>query len=135
VNRVFVDTNVLLRFLTQDDARQSERAERLFVEGAAGRVILVTGPPVLFELVWTLRRAYKVPRERTLDLLSSLLAWDGLELVDRALAEAAVERARGTGQEYADAYIVVSAEAAGAATIATFNERDFRALGAGVHAW
>jgi predicted nucleic acid-binding protein len=133
--RVFVDTNVFLRFLTQDDAGQSEKAERLFLDARDGRLRLVTGPPVLFELVWTLRRAYKVARGKTLEILSSLLAWEGLELTDRALVEAAVERARASGQEFADAYAACVADAAGAGSIATFNQRDFEALAARLHAW
>jgi predicted nucleic acid-binding protein len=135
MNRVFVDTNVLLRFLTRDDAGQCERAEQLFHEARDGGVVLVTGPPVLFELAWTLRRAYKVPPRRVLEILSSLLAWGELELTDRALVEAAVERARVSGQEFADAYVVALAEAVGARGVATFNERDFRALGARLHGW
>ena len=135
MTRVFVDTTIFLRFLTQDDAGQSEKAERLFHEARDGRLRLVTGPPVLFELVWTLRRAYKVARGRTLEILASLLAWEGLELTDRALVEAAVERARASGQEFADAYVACVADAAGAGSIATFNERDFSALAARTHAW
>lgn len=135
MTRVFVDTNVFLRFLTQDDAGQSEKAERLFLDARGGRLQLVTGPPVLFELVWTLRRAYKIARVGTLEILASLLALDGLELTDRSIVEAAVERARATGQEFADAYVACVADAAGAGRIATFNERDFEALGACLHGW
>ena len=35
------------------------------VPGGGGRKIsLVTGPPVLFEIAWTLRSAYDLPREK-----------------------------------------------------------------------
>lgn len=134
MTRIFVDTNVFLRFLTLDDAGQGELAERLFRSAAAGEVALVTGPPVLFELAWTLRRAYRMPRDRTLTILTSMLAWEGLTLVDRPLVEAALERARRAGEEFADAYLVATAEAEGAA-VATFDQRDFRALGATLHPW
>lgn len=133
MKRVFVDTNVFLRFLTQDDQGQSEQAERLFRAAAAGEVRLVTGPPVLFELAWTLRRAYRVSREGCLDVLASVLALDGLELLDQETACAAVELARDNGQEFADAYIAASAR--GMDGIATFNEGDFRRLGATLYEW
>lgn len=55
---VFVDSNVFLRFFTVDDAGQHERAAQLFEKAAAGKVKLVTGPPVRFEIAWTLRSAY-----------------------------------------------------------------------------
>lgn len=132
---IFVDTNVFLRFLTQDDAGQSEQAERLLKDAAAGRVRLVTGPPVLFEIVWTLRRGYKVPRERSLDILASLVAAEGLDLVDRAIVVAAIDRARAADQEFADAYIATVAESAGAHQVATFNEKHFERLGARLYRW
>lgn len=135
MKRVFVDTNVFLRFLTQDDAGQSERAAQLLREAAERRLVLVTGPPVLFELVWTLRRAYKVSRPGALDILCSLLALEGLEMTDRAVTTAAIDRARASEQEFADAYIAAAAEAAGVEEIATFNERDFARLGARLRPW
>ena len=135
MKRVFVDANVFLRFLTQDDAGQSARAEGLLRDAAEGQLQLVTGPPVLFELVWTLRRGYEVERARSLEILASLLAVQGLELVDRPMVTAAIERARMSGQEFADAYIATGADVAQADEVATFNEGDFRRLGSTVHVW
>ena len=90
---------------------------------------------MFFELVWTLRRAYKVPREQSLDIVDSLLALAGLEILDRATALVATELARTCGQEFADAYIVAAAREVAAENIATFNERDFRRLRAKLHSW
>lgn len=135
MTRILVDTSVLLRFLTQDDVGQSERAERLLRAAADGTVLLLVGPPVLFELTWTLRRAYKVSRERSLGILASLLAVEGLDVIDRALVTTAVERARGSGQEFADAYLAATVESVGADGIATFNEKDFKRLGTRLHRW
>jgi predicted nucleic acid-binding protein len=131
--KVFVDTNVFLRFLTEDDAGQSTKAAALFRAAEAGHVALTTGPPVLFEVAWTLRRAYKLPKDKVLDVLDSVLAVQGLTLSDHALVEAAIARARVANQEFADAYIAASAD--GSLEIATFNERDFLRLGAKLHAW
>jgi predicted nucleic acid-binding protein len=133
MKRVFVDTNVFLRFLTEDDAGQSASAAALFALADAGLVRLITGPPVLFELVWTLRRAYRFDRARCLEVLASLLAWETLEVVDRERALDAVDRARASGEEFADAYIASSARSCDA--IATFNQRDFEALGATLWPW
>lgn len=135
MKRLFVDTNVFLRFLTNDDLGQSDQAAGLFRDAAGGHVRLVTGPPVLFELVWTLRRAYKVPRERSIEILAGLLTVEGLELVDRAVVVSAVERARASSQEFADAYIAAAADAAGVDAIATFNGKDFKRLDSVLHAW
>ena len=127
--RVFVDANVFLRFFTADDAGQAARAEHFFRRAAAGELVLVTGPPVLFELVWTLRSAYKQSKTQVLTALKAVLAVSSLELSDRTLVEDAVRLASAGGQEFADAYIAASVSATGAGQLATFNRAHFDRLG------
>ena len=127
--RVFVDANVFLRFFTADDRGQAARAEHLFRRAAAGELALVTGPPVLFELVWTLRSAYKQSKIQVLTALKAVLALSGLELSDRTIVEEAVRLASASGQEFADAYIAASVSATGTDELATFNRAHFDRLG------
>jgi len=133
MKQVFVDSNVFLRYLTQDDEDQSSRARRLLSRAAAGEVRLITGPPVLFEIVWTLRSAYGQSRERTLEILSSIVAMPGLWMTDGRIVEGAMELARTTGAEFADAYIASSAQTVGSDQIATFDRRHFKRLGADLY--
>jgi len=125
----FVDANVFLRFLTVDDEGQHHKAARLFEAAVRGECRLVTGPPVLCELAWTLRAAYKVPRERGLEILSAVFAMPGLTLTDAPLVADALTLAAATGSEFADAYVAASARAAGCSGVATFNRKDFTRLG------
>ncbi len=127
---VFVDANVFLRFFTTDDECQHERAGELLRRAAAGKVALVTGPPVLFEIAWTLRAAYRQPNKKVLEVLSAIVALPGLRATDAPLAEQAITLARRTGQEFADAYIVASADETNADAVATFNRKHFQKLGA-----
>ena len=126
---VFVDSNVFLRFFTVDDTGQHEQAAALFEAAAAGKVRLVTGPPVLFEIAWTLRSAYKLPKEKILDMIEAMVAFRGLELTDHHLVEEAVRLARASGQEFADAYLSATANDLGA-EVATFNTKHFDKMGA-----
>ena len=128
----FVDTNVFLRFLTVDDRGQHERAVRLFEAAARGECRLVTGPPVLFELAWTLRAAYKTPRDRALEILSAVFATPGLALTDAPVVAQALSLAGATGSEFADAYVAAGSRAAGCAGVATFDRKDFARLGVGL---
>ncbi|MBI4704394.1 MAG: PIN domain-containing protein [Deltaproteobacteria bacterium] len=134
MKRIFADSNVFLRFFTVDEAGEHSRAERLLREAAAGKLELVTGPPVFFEVAWTLRAAYRQPREKVLDVLGAILALPGLRPTDAAVAEEAIALSRTSGQEFADAYIVASARRGGADAIATFNRSHFERLGASLHA-
>lgn len=125
----FIDANVFLRFLTVDDQGQHERAARLFEKAAKGQARLVCGPPVLFELAWTLRAAYKIPRAKVIEILSAIYSMPGLTLTDEPLVAGALALASEAGVEFADAYIAASARASACSGLATFDRRDFARLG------
>jgi predicted nucleic acid-binding protein len=125
----FVDANLFLRFLTVDDQGQHESAASFLEKASRGDIRLVCGPPVLFELAWTLRAAYKTPREKVLEILSAVYSMPGVTLTDESLAASALTLASETGVEFADAYIAASARAASCSGVATFDRKDFVRLG------
>lgn len=53
--RVAIDTNVLVRFLTEDDEAQAAAAARIMESASVVSVLTI----VLTETTWVLRRAYK----------------------------------------------------------------------------
>lgn len=134
MKRVFVDANVFLRFFTEDDAGQHARAVKLFHAAAEGNIALIVGPPVLFEVAWTLRAAYGQTPVQVLDVLEAILSLPGLSFTDAAVYSQALHLARDSGVEFPDAYIAALAEACGADAVATFNLADFRRLGVRGHA-
>jgi predicted nucleic-acid-binding protein len=75
-----LDTNVLLRYLAQDDPKQSPRAteiiERRLTEQEPGFVSLVT----ILEVVWVLRSLFKRSRQQIASDVEMLLAADTLEV-------------------------------------------------------
>jgi predicted nucleic acid-binding protein len=125
----FVDTDVFLRFLTLDDDGQHAKAVQLLESAARGERRLVTGPPVLFELAWTLRAAYKVPRAQVLVILKAVFAMPGLTLTDSLLVAESLSLASEADSEFADAYIATASRAAECPGVATFNRKDFAKLG------
>ena len=135
MRRVFVDANVFLRFFTHDDDGQHEKARKLFTSSGDGKIQLVSGPPVLFEVAWTLRSAYEVPPIRILDILDAIAAFPGLSLSDEPTVLSAISLARESGVEFADAYIAASAQSLGVDHIATFNVKDFKRLDSVIYHW
>jgi predicted nucleic acid-binding protein len=133
MKRVFVDSNVFLRFFTDDDPDHRRRAAKLLRDAAAGKIALIVGPPVMFEIAWSLRSTYGLERDRVLDIIASISALPNVALTDAYLVDGALRLARATGSDFPDAYIATSAEAAGAEAIATFNRKDFTRLGASLH--
>ncbi len=131
---VFVDANVFLRFFTKDEQGQHDKAAALFRKAAAERVQLVTGPPVLFEIAWTLRSTYRVDNAKILDVLQRLAALPGLRLADPDTVDEALSVAKRTGQEFADAYIHAAALRGKADAVATFNRKHFEKMGTALYA-
>jgi len=125
----FIDANVFLRFFAVDDVRQYEQAARILRQAAEGELRLVCGPPVLFEIAWTLRVAHKLSKDSVLEVLQSIFAWPGIDWIDRDVVRAALVLAQQSGVEFADSYIAASARAAECDGVATFNLKDFKRLG------
>jgi predicted nucleic acid-binding protein len=124
---VFVDSNVFLRFYAGDDTEQGRAAEKLFRAAARKEVELVTGPPVFFEVAWTLKAAAKWTNARILDTLTAMTAVPNMRLLDKDTVIEAISIARGAGQNFADAYIAATARSRGA-DVATFNKKHFAQL-------
>lgn len=115
-----LDTNVVVRYLLQDEPDQSAVASAMIdklTESDPGYLSLVT----VVEIYWVLRRAYGVPADRCAELLEGLL--DARELrVDRdAIVRAALTASRG-GLDFADAVIAELGRAAGCDHTVTFDQ-------------
>ena len=76
--KAVLDANVILRVIAEDDAGQRRKAVALFESAAQGKLELVITPPVLFEVAWTLKRAYDSPREEVLKALTDLCSTPGI---------------------------------------------------------
>lgn len=87
-----VDTNVLVRYLTQDDVAQAQEADALVSESVKSAVHLHIDDVVMCELVWVLRAAYRFNRatialalQKILD--TALFSFEDRDLLRRALAQ------------------------------------------------
>ena len=127
---IFVDTNIFTRLFVKDDAGQHEQAKALFMQAQEGKVKLLTGHPVFFELAWVLSYTYKVPNSEILDRLESILSFGGLKVSDRDFIAEAISLARARNGGFADSYIAASLQRLKAQEVATFDKKHFSKLGA-----
>lgn len=93
MKRYFVDTNVLLRFLTGDDARKAYDCLELFRRAQDGLVILYTNEAIVAEVVYVLssKRLYALSPGDIRARLLPLLTLNGLRLPNRELCLRALE--------------------------------------------
>jgi predicted nucleic-acid-binding protein len=115
-----LDTNVLVRYVMQDDPRQSPRATRLIESlsaDAPGYVPVV----VLVELSWVLSGSYGLDRSQVASVLGTLLRSKELVLDRAELVAQALKRYSADGADFADALIERLAAAAGCSVTMTFD--------------
>ena len=119
-----VDTNVLVRFLADDDDRQSEQAKLLM--GNLDNQPIYISLIVLAEAFNVLTKVRKFPLDVVHDGYRQLLRSPGIEVEDPRL----VAHALGLGQHarcgFNDALIALRDHAAGCKTTATFDRKAAR---------
>lgn len=122
-----LDTNVLLRFLVQDDEAQADRSARAIRQAAARREPVFLGPIVLCEMVWVLMSRYGYAKPEIARALTDILDADGFEIAERDVVRAAVDDYRAHKADFADCLIGRTNQAAGCRETVTF-ERPLKAL-------
>lgn len=117
---IAIDTNVLVRYLAQDDAVQSPLASRV-IEALTAEAPGFIPVVVLVETVWVLARAYKTPRQQIAATLETLLRSRELAIEKADVAYLALATYRNTNAGFADALIAHGARLAGCRETLTFD--------------
>lgn len=103
--KIFVDTNIFLRFLLADHPRQSPACKKLFEKAAKGEVKLVTLPIVIAEIAWVLHSFYKEPFKEVAEKLRVILLFEGLDVSNRDALLLATQVFESKKIDFIDAYI------------------------------
>lgn len=100
----FLDTNILIRFLTNDDPAKAARSLDLLNRVAEGDEQVVTTPLVIFETVFLLQRTYKLSKEEVRKSITGILSMANVLLAEKALCLQALDYYVDQNISYADAY-------------------------------
>ena len=121
-----LDTNVLVRYIVQDDATQARAASRLIETRCTTENPGFVSLLVLAELVWVLERAYGYVRNQVAEVLNGILTSAELKVEQSDLARRALLGYGSGPADFADFLIGhVNAES-GCSTTATFDKRTVR---------
>jgi|SRR5215813_1335983 len=115
--KITIDTNVLVRVLTEDDKQQSKIAQ---AEMARAEVIALA-IPALCELVWVLSQGYKIPAAQIAEAIRRLIDSANV-VVNRAAAEAGLALLD-AGGDFADGAIAYEGNWLGADTFVSFDKK------------
>ncbi len=126
-----LDTNVLVRYVVQDDRTQARAATRLIETKCSAETPGFVSLVVLTEVVWVLDRAYGYPRADISAVLGALFATAELRVEAPELARTAAQSYAAGAADFADYLIGYIHSASGCETTYTFDKRCAKS---GVHA-
>ena len=127
-----LDTNILVRYLTQDDPLQSAKAteiiERRLTEEVPGFVSIVA----MVETVWVLDRAYGLPAQKIAAAIERMLQTDVLLIENEQEVFTAMIALKERQGSFADAVIAALGARRGCSCTLTFDRRALRLPGFGL---
>jgi len=123
MNKSFVDTNLFIRYLTNDDQEKADRVEKLLVQAKSGTLNLVTTEMVIAEIVWVLESFYELTPKVIAPLIRGILATPGLEVINGPLISRALELYEGQNVDFVDGYIAAVMEKQGISVLYSFDRK------------
>ena len=115
--KITADTNVLLRTVVADDAKQAAAARALLLQAS----VVAVPVPVFCEFAWVLKRTYA---RCAADVAAAIEAFTALEVIatDLPAVEAGLVALQ-AGGDFADGVIAHQGEALGGTVFASFDRR------------
>ncbi|MDE3131774.1 MAG: PIN domain-containing protein [Acidobacteriota bacterium] len=113
----FLDTNILIRHLTGEPAAQARRATAFLARAEE----LLLPDLIVAETVFVLESFYELERQRVAELVRAVIAFPAITVVDEPLLLRALEVYEVDRIDFAEAYLVASAEASGVGAVASID--------------
>jgi len=105
---VWVDTNVLVRFITRDDVEQSKRVLSVMRRAERGEIVIRVSAIVVAEVIWVLKSVYGYAPDAIADALRAFLIADGVTVEEEDVVIEALRFAQ-QGVGFVDGYVAALA--------------------------
>ncbi len=101
-----LDTNVLVRFLTLDNASKYKNLYEFFASLERGEMRLELKLIVLFQTIFVLKSVYHIPKKQIADSLLDFLKYKGISVKEKKTIFRALELWREKNIEIVDCYLL-----------------------------
>jgi len=118
-----LDTNVVIRYLVQDDKKQSAAATRFIEKSLTTDVPGYINHITLCEIVWVLQRCYGVTKPRLRDIIEGLLTTKQLIVENVEIAWKALRVYDANSADFCDALISQANIHSGCEHTVTFDKK------------
>jgi predicted nucleic-acid-binding protein len=128
MEKVFFDTNFLLRFYLDDIPEQASKAKRMVQAAKDGSLLLVTDLIVICEMVWVLDSFYGLDKKEISDKMNNLYRTPGIDVVNGEIVPDALAVYVDKNVDFTDALIGVSARRNHISYLASFDKKHINRL-------
>ena len=118
-----IDTNILIRFIVNDDKSQAEIVRKLFKRTEARHGVLYVPIPVVLEVIWVLSYSYNCDRGAIIKAFQHLLKLSILEFGYADAVYDLIEFGLSTKADLSDILIGAVAKCQGCSTTYTFDKK------------
>jgi len=124
--KIVIDTNLLVRYLINDDQKKAVAVDNLLDKAINGEVKIIVPSVVIAELVWVLESYYQMKADAILELVEAIVNTSGLDVTDKSTVVSALRLYKNRNIDFIDAWIIEFAKERGIKTIYTFDKKHFR---------
>nr|WP_298412319.1 type II toxin-antitoxin system VapC family toxin [uncultured Halomonas sp.] len=123
-----LDTNVIVRYVAQDDPQQSPKATAMFETLSIEKPGFITMVSIV-ELVWVLQSCYQVTKKEIVNVLDTILRTREVVVEQAEIVWQALRRFANAKADFADCLIERCANAAGCSHMVTFDKQAAKTAG------
>ena len=125
--RIYVDTNVFIRYLTNDAPEQAEQSKNLFKQAEEGRYELFICDLVAAEIIYVLESVYEISKKDASEKLLAIIKLINVTLENKSIILEALELYEGKNLDFTDAYQICHARKSGHKKLFSF-DKDFKKI-------
>jgi len=119
----YIDTNVVLRFLTEEKENLPNELLDFFKNLQNGNVKTKCLDIVFFQIIFVLKSFYKVEKNRIIEIMDHILSLDGLYIKNKRILERTLELWKRHPDDIIDCHIVANMEQDGENELYTFDKK------------
>lgn len=128
MHKAFVDTNVLLRYLTKDNDVSSKACEKLLERAHRKEIALYVFPVTVMEIVWVLEKYYQFSKKKVRELVEVIINTPELKVEMQDVLLKALKVYEEKSIKFADALMGCRGIDKGITTVYTYDVKDFKRI-------
>lgn len=121
---VFVDTNIFLRYLTNDNPI-ADKIDKYFKQAVKGEIKLTTSELVIAEIIWVLESYYEFPKDKIVEMASKIINTKGIAVINSDMLLAALDIYAEKNIDFIDAFNISLMKKMNLINILTLDKKHF----------